>query len=255
MAEKKIKSRIQHKHDLEVNWNQATNFIPLKGELIIYDIEVDENGATLTLPEGRETPYTYERFKIGDGIHVVSEVPFTITSELSNIKLPNADWRQNDETAPDYVKNRTHYEDAIIAAESYNSKTLLGMAEDAGRAIAWLDNYFVEVLYSDGSKYISTSFSAAACTLTNQADGTTIVARGTLDRRAHKWDLAVSTEETPVYMAYKQTIAVKQLDEKFIPVVSEDEFLAWLNEAKVVEPVAATSGELYTTNNNEMYIL
>lgn len=37
--------------------------------------------------------------------------------------------------------------------------------------------------------------------------------------------------------------------------VPEDEFILWLNEAKVVEPVASTSGEVYTTNNNELYVL
>lgn len=38
-------------------------------------------------------------------------------------------------------------------------------------------------------------------------------------------------------------------------VVSEAEFLAWLNDASVVEPLASTSGEIYTTKNNELYIL
>ena len=38
-------------------------------------------------------------------------------------------------------------------------------------------------------------------------------------------------------------------------IVSEDEFLSWLNEAKVVEPMASASGELYVNNNNEIYVL
>lgn len=37
--------------------------------------------------------------------------------------------------------------------------------------------------------------------------------------------------------------------------VSEDEFLIWLNEAKVVEPVASASGAIYTTNDNKIYVL
>ena len=41
MPEKQINTRIIHKHDLEVNWIKATNFVSKKGELIIYDIEVD----------------------------------------------------------------------------------------------------------------------------------------------------------------------------------------------------------------------
>ena len=64
--EKNISSRIQHKHDLEINWNKALNFIPKIGEIIVYDI--DEN-------------YTYERIKIGDGKTTVINLPF-ITDNL-----------------------------------------------------------------------------------------------------------------------------------------------------------------------------
>ena len=63
MADQHIKSRIVHKHDTESNWLKATNFIPIKGEIIVYDI--DEN-------------YNYERMKIGDGITVVSSLQFVI---------------------------------------------------------------------------------------------------------------------------------------------------------------------------------
>ena len=61
--EKQINSRIVHKHDTEVNWNKATNFIPKTGELIIYDI--DEF-------------YDYARMKIGDGVTSVIDLPFSI---------------------------------------------------------------------------------------------------------------------------------------------------------------------------------
>lgn len=66
MAEKNIKTRIQHKHDIAENWSKAENFIPKQAEIIIYDI--DEF-------------CSYERFKIGDGVKTVNELPF------SDIKL------------------------------------------------------------------------------------------------------------------------------------------------------------------------
>lgn len=60
--EKKIiKSRIAQKHDTELNWNKATNFIPKQGEIIVYDID---------------STYTYERVKIGDGKTVAKDLPF-----------------------------------------------------------------------------------------------------------------------------------------------------------------------------------
>ena len=36
-TEKNISSRIINKHDTEINWNKATNFIPKAGEIIVYD--------------------------------------------------------------------------------------------------------------------------------------------------------------------------------------------------------------------------
>ena len=63
MSSKEIQSRIVHKHDTEENWNKAAYFIPKQGELIIYD--ADSN-------------YSYERFKIGDGITSINSLPFVL---------------------------------------------------------------------------------------------------------------------------------------------------------------------------------
>lgn len=66
MANEKIfQSRIQFKHDIEANWVKATNFIPLAGEIIIYDTDGD-------------TPV---RFKIGDGINYINVLPFASKEE------------------------------------------------------------------------------------------------------------------------------------------------------------------------------
>ena len=61
MADKKVKTRIQSKHDTAVNWSAATGFIPLKGEIIIYD---------------PDTEYDYARVKVGDGETAVPNLPF-----------------------------------------------------------------------------------------------------------------------------------------------------------------------------------
>ena len=62
---KEFFSRIIHKHDTEENWNTASvnkNFIPLKGEIIVYD---------------KDATHNYERIKIGDGETKVSNLPFS----------------------------------------------------------------------------------------------------------------------------------------------------------------------------------
>lgn len=69
MSEKNINTRIIHKHDTEINWSKATNFIPKKGEIIIYD---------------KDNNYNYERIKVGDGATLVNNLPF-YGSSIENI--------------------------------------------------------------------------------------------------------------------------------------------------------------------------
>ena len=64
--EKNMNTRIQHKHDIEANWNKALNFIPKIGEIIVYDI--DEN-------------HNYSRFKIGDGIRAINNLEFLLDTQ------------------------------------------------------------------------------------------------------------------------------------------------------------------------------
>ena len=67
-----INTRIIHKHDTEVNWNKATSFIPKQGEIIVYD---------------RDDNYTYERFKIGDGVTAAPSLPFATKNAFGNVKV------------------------------------------------------------------------------------------------------------------------------------------------------------------------
>ena len=73
MNEKNFKGRIVHKHGSETAWKLATNFIPLQGEIVVYD---------------RDANYNYERFKIGDGITKVNDLPFA-TEGAFDEKLEN----------------------------------------------------------------------------------------------------------------------------------------------------------------------
>lgn len=75
-TEKKITSRIQQKHDVAANWAKATNFIPKKGELIIYDAEYNASG--------EETQAV--RIKIGDGSKTVNNLPFAVIDYSSDIE-------------------------------------------------------------------------------------------------------------------------------------------------------------------------
>ena len=61
MATKTIKTRIVNKHAKESDWKKAINFVPLLGEFIIYEPDETFLGA---------------RFKIGDGVSNVNDLPF-----------------------------------------------------------------------------------------------------------------------------------------------------------------------------------
>lgn len=58
MASKTFQSRIVQKHDTQANWEKATNFIPLKGEIIVYD--------------------DISKIKIGDGTTKINDLKFII---------------------------------------------------------------------------------------------------------------------------------------------------------------------------------
>ena len=100
MADQKVlKSRLIQKHEYEVDWNNAVNFIPLEAEIIVYNAEADQNGNLfegVTLPEDRTTPYTYARIKIGDGVTKVKDLPFVDDGKPGEITITGANYGQSD---------------------------------------------------------------------------------------------------------------------------------------------------------------
>lgn len=72
---KEFFTRIMQKHDTESNWDNATDFIPLKGEIIVYD---------------KDDTNTVPKIKIGDGIYneTTKEVEGTTISNLPFITDP-----------------------------------------------------------------------------------------------------------------------------------------------------------------------
>ena len=71
-----VKARVIHMHDTESNWNLLPEFIPKRGEIIIYD---------------PDDTYPTPRFKIGDGETTLVLLPFGVMSVLDEI----ATWENN----------------------------------------------------------------------------------------------------------------------------------------------------------------
>lgn len=49
-------------------------------------------------------------------------------------------------------------------------------------------------------------------------------------------------------------MVLSALDIKYAE-ATDTQIISWLKQESIVEPVASTSGEIYTTNNNEVFIL
>ena len=72
MANKILKTRVQNKHDTSTNWAKATTFVPLAGEIIVYD--------------------DLKRIKVGDGQTAVTALSFLdnyLRNNVDNMKASN----------------------------------------------------------------------------------------------------------------------------------------------------------------------
>jgi hypothetical protein len=68
--------RHQQKHDIPANWEKST-LIPLAGEIIVYDDRyIDSNYNEVIVASAI-------RYKIGDGVSLVNDLPFADPSELA----------------------------------------------------------------------------------------------------------------------------------------------------------------------------
>jgi hypothetical protein len=75
---KTVKTRVQNKHDIPANWEKAINFIPLAGELIIYDDHYfDDNGTKVVVADT-------VKYKVGDGITLINDLPFA-SADIDNL--------------------------------------------------------------------------------------------------------------------------------------------------------------------------
>jgi hypothetical protein len=175
--EKTVKTKIVFKHELEVNWLKSS-YVPLNGEQVIYDAEIDANGNTLELPSGRSAPYSYPRVKIGDGVRTVNQLPFPTVSadEVLNIVIPKSKNLFNVEAIKEspWIDNNVSISDGSLwlyngSGGFYTDLTLSDVCPDlkVGKTYTinytWVQDYdcsgaSIGVSYSKGYLYLDGTF-------------------------------------------------------------------------------------------------
>ena len=124
---KTFKGRISNKHDTSTNWLTASNngFIPLDGEIIIYD---DLN-----------------RIKIGDGSTKVNDLPFLNYSEEEIQALINGSLSELTFGAPDEIAGYSHpYVEAIVQNNGIISPVHKDLFETLGPLVLKIDTLLTE---------------------------------------------------------------------------------------------------------------
>lgn len=149
MANKTFQGRIVQKHDTEANWKKATNFIPLKGEIIIYD--------------------DLKKIKIGDGTTTVGNLAFS--NDLDTLATIAKTGSYNDLTNKPYYlieynsTNNTinHTYDEINTAYQNNQELIV---KDSVTNDIYTFSMFGQT-YGDNIKYNETAFNFIKITTVN----------------------------------------------------------------------------------------
>ena len=288
MAEKNLKARIVHKHDIEANWILAENFTPKQGEIIVYDVD---------------DTHSYERFKIGDGVQNVNDLPFydegvresidelsaligdtSVAEQISEAiaEIPEqvqADWSQNDETAVDYVKNKTHWETPEVwakpelvnhnldADDRWNGRATCKLSSTS---IEWAENNSYKVRI-DGTEYEFNGMSIFA--RSNATNGLNVYYIGadyiplnsSMDFTTYRFCFATD-DFTNIYAVFEDgelnhTVEffesegeIHQIDEKYIPIATDDEIVEMLMQLDTFPVVTDSDGAILADENDNILL-
>lgn len=165
MANKNIYSRMQQKHDIQANWEKAVNFIPLEGEIIVYD--PDENNLN-------------SRIKIGDGETKVNNLAFI--ESANHIVSPTAPedtsaiWVDTDDNSVDDTQFVSYEPQILTEAQQAQARQNIGAisASDLGTNSPLTGKKIVfdgDSIATHVGSYPSLIADKTACIIANQAVG------------------------------------------------------------------------------------
>ncbi len=107
MYGKKIDALVCNKHDTASNWNNdlAKNYVPKAGEILIYD---------------PDSTNEFPRFKVGNGIDKIDNLPFVAGTYANNILMS----KDSDKTVADAIANAGQVETVAGVGVEENTKNV-----------------------------------------------------------------------------------------------------------------------------------
>lgn len=191
-------------------------------------------------------------------------------SEEVEVEIPQHDWNQNDETAVDYIKNRTHYE--IIAKTDIAGTTYtVENVSDTNLTVNF------ELPLELGQEWkVSTPSGESEYTLSVQENENGDLYMGDPDCTEVPYYITPTSITlnsdcqntfniselliTGVVGSITGESTIKQLDEKYIPdtiarTMDENDALELLAEIGLIEPITDESGNILTDENGVLYAL
>lgn len=250
MATKNVnKTRLLMKHDIEANWLKAENFIPLEGEIVVYDAD--------------ET-HSRPRMKIGDGTTKVGALSFVSPETIEPYMqlVTNADGEKVWEA-------RTHY--SIIEPLTIIAEQTVTTIEDRYVAFAYLIGTNIPIVDEEytilfnGVEYKRTAYTVGDGYISlgnldhlNQVQGEDpfVISWGQEDR------ISIVTRVGGTYtisvMGIQEEVA-KKLDNKFLNLeelmATDDEIMELMASLDMLPVVTDESGAILTDENSNILLV
>ena len=188
-----IRTRIKHKHDTASNWANKSTFVPLAGELIIYDAD--------------ET-CSYPRFKIGDNTTTVSDLPFVTDNlfDYINVGLHNVG---NELQLYVVTGGECMTIESFLALGNMLGDVLYSVVEEVPTSLVLSNNgtYHVAIHKKTGVAYLDVGYGVmTAGQVCNAINGTEYAWN-------HSWTTDPSQEKVDGFYVLSRSTIIKNVDE------------------------------------------